>query len=644
MITKKFLALGILIIIFVASTYVIFETPQNKINEDTTLSSNKNNSNNQNISLPMETKEYSECRKQECPKVECPKCPEKIDGGKMIYIETRLNNTGNANLSNGRIKFYLNDAMKVESSLNNTFILNSSMHDKATIIYDVNYSCEKCKECPPCECGSCYCTGCPVCPKTEQCNISNVSECRNDTIPDFAIIFDDNTYYEGDLVKANVTSNRIVYFNSWVLYKKVNNSFNKVDETNGSGIVNCTTLEWSKSLDYGDYLLGFCYSLVENDFIDCIYKGFEVEIITGFDWPMLHHDPQHTRYSESPAPDTNRTKWIFDMGNLTGASPIIADDIVFAVTLYGAIYALNKSNGEVIWNHTISGYIHNAPAVDKNIVFVGSSIYPDTIVYALNKSTGELIWNHTIICGGDRIFSPTVVGDKVFIGTKGYGSDACFDKYVNMLALNKLTGDVIWDYTVDDWIYTSPAVSNSMVFVSSYNGKLYAFNESNGYLLWKYPTGDLYSSPMVINESIFFNSWKRKYINSSPYLTSTIYSLNVSDGNLIWNYTTSGGSSQPLSYGYHKVFVELNNYVYAFNESNGELIWNYSVNGYCTSPAVADGIVFVSSTGKTIYALNASNGNLIWRYDTADTIMAPLAIANGMVFISSYNGKLYAFG
>ncbi len=176
--TKILLVLGILVI-FVASAYVIFELPKNKINEYGNLSFNKNNSDNQNTPLPMETNECSEYKKQECPKTECqntecPKCPEKINEGKIIYIETRLNNTGNANLSDGRIKFYLNDTMKVESSLNNTFILNSSMHDKAIIIYNVNYSCEKCKECHPYECGSCYCPSC-ICPKSQEKELPEIS-------------------------------------------------------------------------------------------------------------------------------------------------------------------------------------------------------------------------------------------------------------------------------------------------------------------------------------------------------------------------------------------------------------------------------------------------------------------------------------
>ncbi|NCN64601.1 MAG: hypothetical protein GW779_00665 [Candidatus Altiarchaeum hamiconexum] len=177
--TKILLVLGMLVIIFAVSTYIIFELPQNKINEDTNLSFNKNNSNNQNTSLPVETKEDSECKKLECPKIECPnaecpKCPEKIDEGKMIYIETRLNNTGNANLSDGRIKFYLkdlNNMIRVESSLNHTFAFNSSIHDKALIIYDVNYSCEKCKECSSCGCGSCYCSDC-ICPEHEKPDLS----------------------------------------------------------------------------------------------------------------------------------------------------------------------------------------------------------------------------------------------------------------------------------------------------------------------------------------------------------------------------------------------------------------------------------------------------------------------------------------
>ncbi len=152
---------------------------------------------------------------------------------------------------------------------------------------DKDYPESECSECEVCnECLNITCPGCSersssrsscpacVCPEIEPCDLTR---CGNDTRVNFGIIFDKETYHNNDLIKANVTPNRLVYFNSWILYKEFNTSFSKVNETNGSGLINCTTIKWNRTLDIGNYLLGFCYSLLENGSVECIYKRFHVE-------------------------------------------------------------------------------------------------------------------------------------------------------------------------------------------------------------------------------------------------------------------------------------------------------------------------------------------------------------------------------
>jgi outer membrane protein assembly factor BamB len=64
-----------------------------------------------------------------------------------------------------------------------------------------------------------------------------------------------------------------------------------------------------------------------------------------------------------------------------------------------------------------------------------------------------------------------------------------------------------------------------------------------------------------------------------------------------------------------------------------------------SSPAVADGKVFVGSYDKKIYALDESKGNLwpTWTlYRTGGIVESSPAVADGMVFVGSDNGIVYA--
>ena len=63
-----------------------------------------------------------------------------------------------------------------------------------------------------------------------------------------------------------------------------------------------------------------------------------------------------------------------------------------------------------------------------------------------------------------------------------------------------------------------------------------------------------------------------------------------------------------------------------------------------SSPAVANGIVYVGSYDDKLYALNATSGTCVWTYTTEGTIVSSPAVANSIVYVGSYDHVFYAFG
>ena len=61
-----------------------------------------------------------------------------------------------------------------------------------------------------------------------------------------------------------------------------------------------------------------------------------------------------------------------------------------------------------------------------------------------------------------------------------------------------------------------------------------------------------------------------------------------------------------------------------------------------SSLAVAGGVGFVASYDGKVYALNAATGVWIWEYETGDSVGSSPAVAGGVVFVTSYDGKVYA--
>ncbi len=71
--------------------------------------------------------------------------------------------------------------------------------------------------------------------------------------------------------------------------------------------------------------------------------------------------------------------------------------------------------------------------------------------------------------------------------------------------------------------------------------------------------------------------------------------------------------------------------------------WSYSTSGTIyASPTVSDGMVFISSMDGSLYALDEKTGALRWSLATGGSIYSSPAVSNGIVYVGSRNGGIYA--
>jgi outer membrane protein assembly factor BamB len=101
-------------------------------------------------------------------------------------------------------------------------------------------------------------------------------------------------------------------------------------------------------------------------------------------------------------------------------------------------------------------------------------------------------------------------------------------------------------------------------------------------------------------------------------------------------------------------YTHTDNDVVAMNASTGDILWSVMVptsNGggiVMSSPAIANGVLYVGSGDGTLYAFDASTGTLLWNSGSlGEFVMASPAVSNGMVYVDSGSntnaGSLYAF-
>jgi outer membrane protein assembly factor BamB len=238
-----------------------------------------------------------------------------------------------------------------------------------------------------------------------------------------------------------------------------------------------------------------------------------------------------------------------------------------------------------------------------------------------NVGSLGLKWSYTT--GLEVYSSPAVTNGVVYVGSD--------DNHV--YALSASSGAKLWSYATGYIVYSSPAVANGVVYVGSGDSNLYALNAKTGAKLWNDVTGnDVLSPPAVVNGVV--------YVGSND---GNVYALSASTGAKLWSYKIGGlvRSSPAVANGV--VYVG-SDYVYALNAKTGAKLWSYYTGSYgmWSSPAVADGVVYFGTDNNHLYALDASTGAKLWSYKTGAFVNSSPAVANGVVYVGSADHNVYA--
>ena len=145
-----------------------------------------------------------------------------------------------------------------------------------------------------------------------------------------------------------------------------------------------------------------------------------------------------------------------------------------------------------IFQTGVVGSFENTPIVENGVMYVST---PYDHVFAIDAKSGKQLWHYqyklgkNIFCCGPNNRGVVVVGDKVLFGTL----DA------HLVALDKKTGDKVWDTEVADSevgysLTSAPAVYKNTAIIGIAGGEygirgfISAYNIDDGKLVWRWHT------------------------------------------------------------------------------------------------------------------------------------------------------------
>lgn len=316
------------------------------------------------------------------------------------------------------------------------------------------------------------------------------------------------------------------------------------------------------------------------------------------------------------------TLWNLSTGRELFSPPAFVGDYVFIAGNDKVLRALNRDSGQQLWSRTVTCGLSGGVAADSSAVYFSGQ---DGYMYALDSETGSEKWKTGL---GYHIFTDACIfGDTLVLAGNSMGSIA---------ALDKRTGALIWDDTMDG-LLLGPAITDSIAVFSSEAGVAGAWDIS-GNTLWSRGFTSQPSSPSIVSNVVFLGFSSGKVLALSLQTGETLWETALSDVNGRTVLSRPAVTDNSLL-----VAGTCDGRVFCLETVGGELQWETVLDNWITvSPAVCDTIVYASCDDGRIHILSLNTGLAIDTLDTGSYSGTPPALLNGVLYTGNSDGDFTA--
>lgn len=326
---------------------------------------------------------------------------------------------------------------------------------------------------------------------------------------------------------------------------------------------------------------------------------------------------------------------------------VISGNQIYLGSMAGELVAMDATSGARLWIVRVAGpaqsgggcaapsasvAIYGAPAVGNGIIYVGGYVQSGDIsqgkVYAFVSGQEEPRW----VYPRDGYLAGPVVGGLVVSGDKVYFGAADGKVY----ALDAVDGHKIAEYQTGNKIWSTPAIANGVLYISSFDKKLYALDATTlAPTGWKQfeTTGAIVATPLVHQSIVYIGSFDR-------YL----YAIDIASGESKWKFLANNWFwAQPLPYGNVIYAPNLDHNVYILNADTGRDVASpIDLGGpISSSPVLADGKIIIASEEGKLYSLDPATNRVSQLAELNENVYAPLSVSGATIYVHTSSDSLY---
>jgi len=318
------------------------------------------------------------------------------------------------------------------------------------------------------------------------------------------------------------------------------------------------------------------------------------EVTSERDWPTYNGDTGGNRYTD----DTEITKanvtqltprWTFSVPNASGlqTTPVVVEGIMY-VTAPNELYALDAGSGRQIWKYEVvprrregrrgSPEPIGPTGANRGVGVAGDRVFMETYaahVIALNRFTGDLVWDSPLADPKLNYFAtsaPLPAGDLVITGVGGGEHGA--NGYV--VAFDQATGKEVWrfaavpkrgEFGADTWQGAELDHGGAPTwFTGSYDPELDMVYWPTGNPAEEY-NGDKRPGDNLFSDCILAldrKTGKRKW--HYQFTPHDLWDWDATETSIVLNAKWQGSPRKLL------LHADRNGFFYVFDRGNGELL------------------------------------------------------------------------
>jgi outer membrane protein assembly factor BamB len=361
-----------------------------------------------------------------------------------------------------------------------------------------------------------------------------------------------------------------------------------------------------------------------------------------YPWTSFRHDAMNTGSQLLYTPNNLTLKWQADLQNGAIDAPIVVaqgrEYVVtggvlnmtsYAYETNSSLVCLNGSSG-LVWKADIGmGYQVGSPLLYGNMVIVPSA---NGNVYAFNAKNGSKLWSFDTLSKSPYgvISSPMAYQNSIFVAASNGKVFSLNDK-----------GEQIWNKTIAPVLYTSsPSFYNGTMYLGADDGKLHAIYTNGSKEAWSTSIGGkVRGSPILMKDQIVVT-----FFNSTPS-TGGLAAVGY-DGRLLWQTVT--GVSPASATLTSKGFASITSTGVSMIGFDGKKLWNISLGTSFAgaAPTAVNGTFYLVTNEPSSRLLAISDSGEVYSQQVlspAQYALSAPTVSDGVLYVSSDNGKVYAF-